>query len=143
MTTKTEKQLRFLSAIAEQRVDDLLAMTDEEILKEAEESGDVEKTVSQLRANAATLVAQSRKGKLAAARTRFEAEVRDIRSSASVRSIAEKRAAIARAISTRDDLPEQLTLAAREGKGLSDADAESMYDDCVRLGFITEEEPPA
>jgi hypothetical protein len=57
----TKKRLRFLSAVAEQRVDDILAMADEEILKEVEESGNAEKMASHLRAKAAALVAQIRR----------------------------------------------------------------------------------
>lgn len=142
--TKDEKDFRFLNQLAEEQVADLVAMTDEEILLEASESGDAHATASSLRFAATNLVMEFRRSKLEAARQGVKAaKLQQQRQTSSGLTLKSKRAAIADVLAKRKDVPhDRLTAAARESKGekLSDNDIESLYVDFVALGLIGDDD---
>lgn len=117
---------------------DLLAITDEDLLKEAIEDGiDPSAKASELRASALAKINLAKREKLAVARRGYEASM--------------KASPTARARPTLDEMKHQiqaliqraasngLSLAFRKGQAMSDADWESLWDDMVESGLIGEE----
>lgn len=133
MTSKTYTELMALRNAA---IEDLLAMSDEDIRKEAMENGEnLEEVAKQVKSSMQE----------AAARVMRE-RMMQVKSSASVKvqsSGADKTALsrpqvgkIKQIIQSLFDSNPSLGLAYRDGKHQTDADWESLYDDLVAMGAI-------
>lgn len=127
-----------MAAIERLMSEDLFAISDEELLKEAIEDGiDPVAKASELRASALAKINQAKREKLMAARRGYESSM--------------KTAPLGRARPTLDEIKRQvqaliqrgtsngLSLAFRKGQAMSDADWESLWDDMVESGLIGEE----
>ena len=138
MTNKPTKEAA-LPAVAEELVEDLLATPDDEVLAEVRASGsDPEVAAAEVRRRIQGAVAQRRRNKLAAARKDYDASA----AAARRQVLAHGNADVMRAKVTRllmnPNVPS--TLAARFGKGSSEADLASLLSDLEELGFTDDGE---
>ena len=129
--TEERKSEGKLDRLAEALIEETLAMSDEDML--ADPGEDAEEKEPALRSEISLAIANHRRQLLIAARNAVQG--RRVRPKRDRRSPNELRAAINNAIArpTNDDSP--LTLAAREGRDVPDADLEGLAEDLSELGF--------
>ena len=126
-----------LDRVAEKLVEDVLNATDAEILAEAKEDGrDIAREAASNRAIFARALAAPGRRRMATARAAIDA-----RSAASAPlprrlSPEQARQLLARALRDAPETSAKLTMAARKGQVLSDADVYGMLDDLVDLGLL-------
>ena len=131
-----------LERLANALVDDIDAMSDEELLAELDEAGEDAGTVAgQTRTLIADAVAKVGRRKLAAARSGYEANQTGHRSNVLQWPVNRKRALIHHFSRNDAELERKLTLAAREGKD-TEADMNSFIEDLIDLGVIDDEGNP-
>ncbi|MBU1223473.1 MAG: hypothetical protein KKA22_02845 [Gammaproteobacteria bacterium] len=115
--------------------EDLLAMSDEDLLKEAIEDGiDPATKASELRSSALAKINQAKREKLAAARRGYDASLRESPVAKARPALEEIKRQIQALI--RGGASNGLSLAFRKGETMSDADWESLWDDMVESGLI-------
>lgn len=117
--------------------EDLLATSEEDILKEAIEDGvDPSAKASELRAAALAKINQAKREKLAAARREYDAAKH-----AAPPKLRPALDEIKRQIQAliQQGTPSGLSLAFRKGQAMSDTDWESLWDDMVESGLIRDE----
>ncbi|WP_198404987.1 hypothetical protein [Cereibacter sphaeroides] len=121
--------------MADAFVEDLMSLSDEEILAEAREDGrDPEAFASRMRARFEQVRIASRKTRMAAAKAGVSAARRqETPHPPAVIDMASARARLRQAI---DRNPAGLTMAARNESELSDADVLSQLQDLMELGVI-------
>lgn len=110
--------------------------TDAEILAEAEEDGrDIAAEAASSRAIFVKALAAQGKRRMAAARAAIDARSA---TSAPTRRLSPEQARqlLARALRDAPETSDKLTMAARKGQDLSDADVYGMLDDLVDLGLL-------
>lgn len=118
--------------------EDLLAMSDEELLKEAIEEGvDPAAIAFELRSSALARINQAKRERLAAARRGYEASIKESQIAKARPSLDEIKHQIQALI--RGGASNGLSLAFRKGEAMSDADWESLWDDMVESGLIGDE----
>lgn len=131
-----------LDRLAQALVDDVLTATDAEILAEAKEDGtDPAATAARLKGIYRNALANAGKARLAAAKAAVGADRRSARPG--IITALDPTAARARleAVLKRDpETLNKLTLAARKGEGLSDADVQGLLDDLEELGILPSED---
>jgi hypothetical protein len=131
-----------MAAIERLISEDLLAMSDEELLKEAIEEGiDPAAKASALRSSALAKINQAKREKLAEARRGYEASLRESPTTMARPSLNEIKRQIQDLI--RGGASNGLSLAFRKGEAMSDADWESLWDDMVESGLIGDERKDA
>lgn len=118
--------------------EDLLAMSDEDLLKEAIEDGiDPAAKAAELRSSALAKINQAKREKLAAARRGYNASLRESPAAKARPALEEIKRQIQSLI--RGGASSGLSLAFRKGETMSDADWESLWDDMVENGLIGDE----
>ena len=122
-------------------VEDLLSLSDEEILAEAHEEGlDVELLAAEVRKRYAAAISAVGKRRLADARSKLEA-VRAFRSAPAITSlsVSEKEQLLRKFAANDNPLQRRLTMAARNGGGLTEAEMDAVLLDLIELGALNSE----
>lgn len=136
MNEKDDAKQIALDRLTDALVEDILATPDADLLKEERDAGndpsEVAKAARALYERASIL---SAKKKLQAAKAALRAERRP-RMEAPVRELdpAVARARLNALLEQHPETKTKLTMAARKGEGLSDADVQSMLEDLEELG---------
>ena len=126
-----------LDRVAEKLAEDVLNATDAEILAEAEEDGrDIAAEAASSRAILVKALAAQGKRRMAAARAAIDARSATSAPTARRLSPEQARQLLARALRDAPETSDKLTMAARKGQDLSDADVYGMLDDLVDLGLL-------
>lgn len=135
MTGNDKKERNSLNRLADILVDDILNVSDEEILAEFHEShGDPDQHAVAMRALFERTVIAANKGRLVAARAGVAASHHSAQSGIFPVNIAEARKRL-RSAGNMPNTPQQLTLAARNERELSDIDVLAMCEDLQELGL--------
>lgn len=124
-----------LDRLATSLVDEILSMSDEELLAEAKENGEDPKLIAQVGRNIlerASMV--SGKNKLAAAKNAVQ-NMRLRATSVSNLEPGKARQKLDFILAQHPETRSKLTLAARKGEGLSDEDVRGMLEDLEELGL--------
>lgn len=115
--------------------EELLTMSDEDLLKEAIEDGvDPAAKAFELRSSALAKINQAKREKLAAARRGYEASIKESQIAKARPPLEEIKRQIQALI--RGSASNGLSLAFRKGETMSDADWESLWDDMVESALI-------
>ncbi len=132
---KDDELLRLANALAE----DILDMTPEELDAELRAIGEDPDTVEkEMRAVIGKSIMQSAKARLAVSKVLANPERGSSRISGPAPGAARRK--LDKIISQNVDAYPQLTLAARKGETMSDADAESLLEDLRALGIVDKDE---
>jgi len=144
MSKPYEETQEKLDRLADALVEDILATSDEDILKEAEEDydDDVNAVIDNMRQLIAKTLLQRNKRKLALARQIYEQKALQPRATLRTMSLQEKRKLLAKIAANDIYLRDKLTLAARQGEELSETDLDSMIEALRDLHLIDEEGNP-
>jgi hypothetical protein len=136
MTTNSNDKRDALRRLADALAEDVLNAPDHEILEEAAEIyGDTGKLAADMLKLFEQVASEQGKERLAAARAAVAADRR--RPTAVIRlQPAEARRRLQQIIAADPETARKLTVAARKGEGLSDADVQSMLEDFEELGVI-------
>lgn len=141
MTGKNDKAPRPLDRLADSFVEDILGMSDEEILAELrEDGGDPEQHAVGMLAMFETSLLTANKARMASAKAGAAANRRATRmpAAASIVGIADARARLRAVIERASTIP-GLTLAARKEDELSDEDVLSMLEEMAELGLLDDD----
>jgi hypothetical protein len=145
MTNKKLTSLEQLDKLADSLVTDIIELSDEEILDDANEQFNNPKTeVDRLKSIINHALLQSAKAKLIYAKNSVAAYKHEAEKSNVIHLSNAEMHTIIKNYTTKDpDLQQKLTLAARKGEGIqTENDIEGMFDDMVELGLIDEEGKP-
>ncbi|MDX8128111.1 hypothetical protein QLH52_12520 [Methylomonas sp. OY6] len=124
-----------LDRLATSLVDEILSMSDEELLAEAKENGEDSKLIAQAGRNILERASMaSGKSKLAAAKNAVQA-MRLRATSVSNLEPGKARQKLDSILAQHPETRSKLTLAARKGEGLSDEDVRGMLEDLEELGL--------
>lgn len=133
-----------LFQFADALVDDLMALSDEELLNEVREDGvDPEALAMELRDQIEARIATDNKARLARAREEMNA-ARAYRASSGVASLplARKQQILGQFAANDGRLRQRLTMAARKGEGASEREVDDILRDLLDLGAIDDEGNP-
>ncbi|WP_020179955.1 hypothetical protein [Methylopila sp. M107] len=131
-------------SFVDRRLDEIDALSDDELLAEAQEAGqDPAQVAGELRSLIDGLIRHQAKERLRIARASLDARrVAMASGSANVLSF-EKKQAILKGFAENDGrLRERLTMAARNGQGSSEREVDSILQDLRDLGVIDEDGNP-
>jgi hypothetical protein len=145
MTNKKLTSSEQLDRLANSLVTDIIELSDEEILDDANEQFDNPTTeVDRLKSIINNALLQSAKAKLTYAQNSVNTYKQEaVKSNVIHLSNAEKHTIIKKYTIKDPDLQQKLTLAARKGEGIqTENDIEGMFEDMVELGLIDEEGKP-
>lgn len=144
MTNKKRTSLEQLERLTDSLVNDIIELSDEEILEDAKELfNNPELEIERLKNIINNAVLKSAKDKLADAKNKVNAHKQQEKSNVIPISIAQKRIAIQSFLTKEPELKQKLTLAARKGEGIeTENDIEGMFEDMLELGLIDEEGNP-
>jgi len=129
---------------ADALVDDLMALSDEELLGEVREEGaDPEALAKELREKLEARIATENKARLARAREEMNA-ARAARASSGVVSLplVRKQQILGQFAANDGQLRQRLTMAARKGEGASEREVDDILRDLLDLGAIDDEGNP-
>lgn len=145
MTNKKLTSSEQLDRLVDSLVTDIIELSDEEILGDANEQYD-NPTIEadRLKSIINNALLQSAKAKLTYAKNSVNAYKQEVVKSNVIHlSNAEKHTIIKKYTIKDPDLQQKLTLAARKGEGIqTENDIEGMFEDMVELGLIDEEGKP-
>jgi hypothetical protein len=145
MTKRRLTESEQLDRLADTLVQDILELSDEEVIAEAKERfGDPKQEIDRLRGVIDGAFMRASKTKLAEAKASLAAYKKNNHSNNVVAlSTAQKRTLIERFTAQDSELQQKLTLAARKGEGIqTENDIEGMFEDLIELGLIDEEGNP-
>jgi len=145
MTNKKLTGLEQIARLTDSLVTDIIELSDEEILDDANEQFDNPTAeVDRLKSVINNALLQSAKTKLTNAKNSVNAYKREaVKSNVIHLSTAEKHTIIQNYTTRDPELQQKLTLAARKGEGIqTENDIEGMFEDMVELGLIDEEGRP-
>ena len=134
-----------LDLLADTLVQDILELSDEEVVVEAKDRfSDPKPEIDRLRSVIDSALLRASKTKLTEARISLAAYKKDSPSNNVVAlSTAQKRTLIERFTAQDTELQQKLTLAARKGEGIqTENDIEGMFEDLIELGLIDKEGNP-
>ena len=140
MTRKPEDN-SILFQFADELVDDLMALSDDELLNEVREDGaDPESLARELREQIEARIAHENKARLAKARQGLNA-ARVARAGSNVVSLplAHKQQILGQFAANDGQLRQRLTMAARKGEGASEREVDDILRDLLDLGAIDDE----
>jgi len=139
--TQERKSMSKLDRLAEALIEETLTMSDEDILTDAAEGA--EEIERAMRGEIRSAIAAHRRQKLLAAKE--EVSAKKLTPKTKSRPAADVRAAINKAMARQANDDASFTLAARDGRGVPDADLEGLAEDLSELGFDLngENEPDA
>jgi len=145
MTNKKITSLEQLDRLADSLVTDIIELSDEEILDDANEQfNNTTAEVDRLKSVINNALLLAAKTKLTNAKNSVNTYKREtVKNNVIHLSTAEKHTII-KNYTTRDpELQQKLTLAARKGEGIqTENDIEGMFEDMVELGLVDEEGRP-
>lgn len=133
-----------LFQFADALVDDLMALSDQELLNEVREDGiDPEALAMDLRDQIEARIAADNKARLARAREEMNA-ARAYRASSGVASLplGRKQQILGQFAANDGQLRQRLTMAARKGEGASEREVDDILRDLLDLGAIDDEGNP-
>lgn len=145
MTNKKLTSLEQLDRLTESLVNDIIELSDEEILSEAKERfADPEAELDRLRKIIdAALIKANKKTLVEAKKQVHNYKTQPPQNNVINLPISEKRKVIVNFTNQDTELKDKLTLAARKGEGIkTDNDVEGMYEDMAELGIIDYEGKP-
>ncbi len=145
MTKRKLTGSKQLDRLTDTLIEDILALSDEEIIAEAKELFDDPKVeVERLKGVIDNALLRASKTKLAEAQSALSDHRNENHKSKVVTlSAAEKRSVIDRFVSKDPELHNKLTLAARKGEGIqTENDINGMFEDLIELGLIDEQGNP-
>lgn len=132
-----------LHALADTLVDDLMSLTDAELLAEARNDGvDPEAEAAELRSQIAAAMVQSGKARLQAAKAALKQAQAQSMSAASPLRIQDRSRVLAQFAGNDERLSSRLTMAARNGEAATDRELESIMRDLRDLRAIDDEGNP-
>lgn len=140
MTRKAE-DMPLLFHLSDALVDDLMALSDEDLLAEVRESGiDPETVARQLREQIEARIASDNRARLERARDEMNA-ARAARASSGVVNLplARKQQILGQFAANDGSLRQRLTMAARKGDGASEREIDDILRDLLDLGAIDDE----
>lgn len=140
MTRKAE-DMPHLFHLSDALVDDLMALSDEDLLAEVRESGaDPETVARQLREQIEARIASDNRARLERARDEMNA-ARAARASSGVVNLplARKQQILGQFAANDGSLRQRLTMAARKGDGASEREIDDILRDLLDLGAIDDE----
>lgn len=133
-----------LDRLADELVADVMRLSDAELLAEIEAEGlDAQKEADRLRALVAVAMAQGGKMRLVAARAEVDRSVKVGRANIRQLPLRERAAVLARFANDDAKLKSRLTMAARNGDGVTEQEMDSILADLRELGAIDEDGNPA
>lgn len=133
----------YLNRLADELVADVMRLSDAELLAEVEAEGlDAEKEANRLRAMIAAATVQSGKTRLAAARAAIDQASSSARPNIHQLPLKERAAVLARFANDDAKLKSRLTMAARNGDGITEQEMASIMADLRELGAIDEDGNP-
>lgn len=137
MTGKNDKAGRPIDRLADEFVDDILNLSDDEVLAEfREDGGDPERHAAKMRSMFENRLLAANKARMSAAKAGVASSRRvEKRLSVPVVDIADARARLRALIARADSIP-GLTLAARKEDELSDSDVVGMLEELAELGLL-------
>lgn len=145
MTNKTLTGLEQLNNLNDSLVDDIIKLSDNEFLTEADEHfGDSSIEVSRLKNIIQNALVKASKAKLTNAKNQV-ASYKNERLETNVihLSFAEKSSIIKNFTNSDSELKQKLTLAAPKGEGIeTENDIQGMFEDMLELGIIDEQGNP-
>jgi hypothetical protein len=120
-----------------------MSLSDAELLAEIEAEGlDPEKEAVRLRTMVGAATAQSGKARLVAARAEIARSAKSARSNIHLLPLQERAAVLARFANDDSKLKSRLTMAARNGNGITEQEMNSILADLRELGAIDEDGNP-
>jgi hypothetical protein len=137
VSDQRNKAQEALDRVAEKLAEDVLNATEAEILAEAKEDGrDIAAEAASSRAIFAKALAAQGKRRMTTARAAIDARSGAAAPPPRRLSPEQARQLLARALRDAPETSAKLTMAARKGQDLSDADVYGMLDDLVDLGLL-------
>ena len=132
-----------LHRLADELVADLLQLSDAELLAEARDEGlDPEVEATRVRETISAAIIGSGKTRLKEARAALEAARGSGLRGRHPLNINDRRAVLARFASNDDKLRQRLTMAARNGGGITDQEIDDILNDLREIGAIDDEGNP-
>jgi len=129
-----------MKAIERAMAEDILTMSDKEILAEAREEGiDPSAKAQELRASALAMVQAAKRRRLEAARARLEGEEKGFKTPAKRPPLEEIKRRFQEIL--QGGSANGLAIAFRNGQQQSEEDWETLWDDLVELGLAKPDEP--
>jgi len=145
MTNKKITSLEQLDRLADSLVTDIIELSDEEILDDANEQfNNTTAEVDRLKSVINNALLLAAKTKLTNAKNSVNAYKREAVKNNVIHLSTAENHTIIKNYTTRDpELQQKLTLAARKGEGIqTENDIEGMFEDMVELGLVDEEGRP-
>jgi hypothetical protein len=141
MTVKSDKAGRPIDRLADEFVEDILNMSEDEVLAEfREDGGDPERHAAEMRSMLENSLLAANKARMNAAKAGVVSSRRAAKGlSAPVVDIADARARLRTVIARADSIP-GLTLAARKEDELSDSDVVGMLEELAELGLLDDDQ---
>lgn len=134
----------WLDRLADELVADVMRLSDAELLAEVEAEGLApQKEAERLRALVAMAMAQGGKVRLVAARAEVDRSVKEGRANIHQLPLRDRAAVLARFANDDAKLKSRLTMAARNGDGITEQEIDSILADLRELGAIDEDGNPA
>ncbi|HEX3367847.1 hypothetical protein [Phenylobacterium sp.] len=133
-----------LFLLANALVDDLMALSDDDLLREVrEDEGDPERLATEMREQLQARVVRENKARLVNARSALNI-ARAARAGANVISLplTQKQQILSKFAAADGRLRERLTMAARKGEGATEREIDDILKDLVDLGAIDDEGNP-
>lgn len=142
MTKPRDYELE-LARLEEELVDDIVSMSDEELLAEAKKDGvDVVALGKQGRELISNAILMAGKAKLAAAKAAVKAASERPALRVIQGSMQEKQKIIQAVMARQAEGPERLTLAARNANELTENDVDLILQNLIKLGLLNEDGQP-
>jgi hypothetical protein len=130
-----------LKRVEEAFVEDVLARTDSEILAEAAEDGDASAVLAHVRDLVRQALEKSGKAKMAAARAAANRPTRKPPAIIAL-PLSRKKEILRQLVAKSPDLPQQITVAARNEDEMSESDLDIILENLKDLGVIDEQGNP-
>lgn len=138
-----EKAAPALHRLADELVADLLRLSDAELLAEAQNEGlDPEVEATRVRETIGAAITGRGKTRLKDARAALDAARGSAPGGRHPLNIHDRRAVLARFASNDDKLRQRLTMAARNGEGITDREIDDILNDLREIGAIDDEGNP-
>ena len=132
-----------IARLADELVADIMSMSDAELLAEAEAEGlDVEEEANCIRAIISTATTQAGKSRLQAARAEIDRSGGAARGQVHQLPIKDRAAVLVRFANDDAKLKSRLTMAARNGEGITEKEMDDILADLRELGAIDEDGNP-
>jgi hypothetical protein len=132
-----------IGRLVDELVADIMAMSDAELLAEIEAEGlNAEDEADRIRAVISTATAQSGKSRLKAARAAIDRSVKPARGQVHQLPLRDRAAVLATFANDDTKLKSRLTMAARNGEGITEKEMDDILADLRELGAIDEDGNP-